>query len=122
MPEAIAVVLLNTHAISHTQLFQCASEALGDALLKIDAAITCQPVDVLMASMKVLVVIHVATGVIRSELLDLKQKRDEPYRSFSARVLGKAETCGFTTKSMCLCGQLNKVDYTDHIIRYVLIS
>ena len=143
MSEAVAVALLNTHAISHSnssssahnttmstgpklnrpkvemgitqeewnlfqhrrivfqsgsnisdsvatpQLFQCVSEELGDALLKIDISITQQPLAVLMASLKALAVIPVATGVIRAELLQLKQKRDEPFRTFSARVCGK---------------------------------
>ena len=154
--EAVAVALLNTHAISHSnssssarnttvstgpklnrpkvemgitqeewnlfqrrwivfqsgsnisdsaaalQLFQCASEELGDAFLHI--SITQQPLAVLMASMKALAVIPAVTDVIRAELLELKQKRDEPFRTFSARVRGKAETCGYITKVECQCG------------------
>ena len=39
-----------------------------------------------------------------------------------ACVHGKAETCEFITKSICLCGESNKVDYTDNIVSDVLIA
>ena len=103
-------------------LFQCASDGLGDALLKVDAEITTKSLDILMTTMKSLAIIPVATGVVRAELLDMKQKRDEPFRSFSSRVRGKAETCGFSTTSVCDCGKSNSVDYTDYIIRDVLVA
>ena len=111
VPESVAVVLLSTHAISHTssqnvssvqsgpklerpkvmlgismeqwnlfmqkwnvfhigsgisdgvaaiQLFQCAEESLGDALLKIDSGITSKPIDDVLKLMKSLAVIPVA--------------------------------------------------------------
>ena len=94
---------------------------LGDAVLKVDPEITSQSLEIVIATMKELAVIPVATGVLRSELLDMKQKRDEQFRTFSARVRGKFETCGFMTSSLCRCGQSNTVDYTDYIIRDVLI-
>ena len=75
-----------------------------------------------MASMKALAVIPVATGVIPAELLELKHKRDEPFRTFSARVRGKAETCGYITKMECQCGTSNNVDYSDNIVRDVLVA
>ena len=46
------------------------------------------------------------------------QDRDEAFRAFTARVRGKAETCAYT--AVCECGK--NVDYTDHIIRDVLIN
>ena len=172
VPEAIAVALLNTHALLHTpsaaasqpagpkldqpsvsmgitleewnifhrrwnvfqsgsriadaaaapHIFQCADGVLGDALLKVDSDITTRPPDELLEMMKTRAVIPVATGVLRAELLSMKQKRDEPYRSFSSRVRGKAETCAFLTTSLCSCGISTPVDYTDQIIRDVLIA
>ncbi|KAL9972701.1 hypothetical protein ACROYT_G019061 [Oculina patagonica] len=68
--------------------------------------------------MRSLAVIPVATGVLRTELLQLRQERDEPFHAFTTRVRGKAETCAFATK--CECGK--NVDYTDHVIRDVLLS
>ena len=173
VPEAIAVALLNTHAISHANgannslsrshgpkldrpkvdssisleewnLFEwrwkleiwvqycqrsCFATAvpmchwlLGRCLVESRFGITSQRVGVVMAAMKALAVIPVATGVIRAELLALKQKRDQQFRSFSARARGKAETCGFSTECSCPCGTVNLVDYTDQIVRDVLIA
>ena len=151
LPEAVAVVLLSTHAISHkqsntanvpmgpkldrprvelgislekwnlferkwnvfksgsgipdnlaaAQLFQCADEALGDSLLKIDPNIVDTTVDTVLGKMKSLAVIPVAISVLRAELLEMKQKRDEPFRTFASRVRGKAETCKFFAR-MCV--------------------
>ena len=138
VPEAVAVALLNMHAISHNavsgagsgidalsapaQLFQCSNDALGDALLKVDPEIKTRSIDIVIATMKALAVLPVATGVRRSELLELKQRRDEAFRAFAARARGKAETCGFTMSSLCTCGQSNAVDYTDNILRDVLVA
>ena len=51
------------------QLFQCAGEELGDAILKMDSTIVSGPTNTLLATMKRLAVIAVAPGVIRSELM-----------------------------------------------------
>ena len=60
----------------------------------------------------------VATGVVRAELVGMQQGRDEPFRASAARVRGKAETCRYHTN--CSCG--NQVDFTDIIIRDVLLA
>ena len=104
------------------QLFQCANETLGDALLKVDPDITDKSMEIVLATMKALAVIPVAIGVLRSELLEMKQKRGESFRAFTSRVRGKAETCDFVALSSCVCGVSNKVDYTDHIMRDVLVA
>ena len=54
--------------------------------------------------MKALAVIPVAVGVLCTELVELRQKRDEPFQSFATRVQGKAETCGFVAQHLCKCG------------------
>ena len=68
--------------------------------------------------MRSLAVIPVATCVLRTELLQLRQERDEPFRTFTAKVRGKAETCSYTAS--CTCGA--SVDYTDHVIRDVILN
>ena len=68
--------------------------------------------------MKSLAVIPVARGVNRAELFQMSQSNDEPIRTFAARVRGKAETCGFTTK--CKCG--HDAEYTEEVIRDVLLA
>ena len=105
-------------ASAASQLFQCAGPELGDSLLKADPNAASDTLQNLLAAMRSLAVIPVATGVLRSELLQLSQARDEPFRAFAARVRGKAETCAFA--AACTCG--NNVDYTSHVIRDVLLN
>ncbi|XP_048589654.1 uncharacterized protein LOC125573262 [Nematostella vectensis] len=107
-----------TDAQAPFQLFQCAGPDLGDSLLKANPGATSLPLQDLTAAMRSLAVIPIATCVLRTELLQLKQERDETFRAFAARVRGKAETCAYT--AACACGQ--PVDYTDHIIRDVLLN
>ena len=106
------------HVSASPQLFQCAGPALGDSLLKSNPHATSDTIANLLAAMRALAVIPVATCVLRTELLQLRQERDEAFRAFTARVRGKAETCSYSTT--CACGQ--DVDYTDHIIRDVLLN
>ena len=95
-------------ASAPSQLFQCAGTELGDSLLKTNPTITNEDLPHLLG----------ATCVLRTELLQLRQERDEPARTFAARARGKAETCAFTTK--CSCGLM--ADYTDHAIRDVILN
>jgi len=72
----------------------------------------------LLTAMRSLAVIPVATCVLRTELLQLRQERDEAIRAFAARVRGKAATCAFAAQ--CECGK--SVNYTDNAIRDVLLN
>ena len=101
-----------------SQLFQCASKELGDNLLKSDADVASRPLTDLLTSMRRLAVIPIATGVLRTDLMQMCQRRDEAFRSFAAQVRGKADTCAFSAH--CQCGQ--NVDYTDHMIRDTLLK
>ena len=65
-----------------------------------------------------LAIIPVATCVLRTELLQLHQERDEAFRAFAVRVRGKAKTCAY----MAVCEYGNNIDYTDHIIHDVLLN
>ena len=103
---------------SSSQLFQCAGDELGDSLLKTNPSIVSKPTSVVMGAMQSLAVIVVATGVMRAELVRMQQERDESFRAFEARVRSKAETCAYITKCTCL----REVDFTDSIIRDVLIA
>ena len=101
-----------------SQLFQCAGTELGDSILKSNANATSGSLADLISAMKSLAVIPVATGVLRTELLQMRQSREEQFRAYAARVRGKAETCEFM--ATCACGR--EVDYTDHSIRDALLS
>ena len=84
-------------------LFQCADALLGDSLLKTDSDIVYQDVHEVLSAMKRLAVLPIATGTVISELLEMKQLRDEAFRKFASRVRGKAETCDYTTTVKCRC-------------------
>ena len=99
-------------ASAPSQLFQCAGTELGDSLLKANPNAASGTLTQLLAAMRSLAVIPVATCVLRTELLQLRQERDEPFRTFTAKVRGKAETCSYTAS--CTCGA--SVDYTNHVI------
>ena len=105
-------------ASAPSQLFQCAGTELGDSLLKANPKAASDTLPELLAAMRSLAVIPIATGVLRTELLQLQQECDEPFRAFAAKVRGKAETCEFTAE--CECGK--EVDYTNHSIRDVLLN
>jgi hypothetical protein len=105
-------------ASAPSQLFQCAGLELGDSILKASPNAPSGTTAQLLEVMRSLAVIPIATGVLRTELLQMRQERDEPFRAYAARVRGKAEACEFTAR--CVCG-LN-VDYTDHSIRDALLG
>eukprot|EP00111_Clytia_hemisphaerica_P004367 TCONS_00012481-protein len=77
-----------------------------------------RPTDELLALMRSLAVVAVATCVTRTELMNMIQQLDEQFRIFASRVRGKAVTCDYKTK--CTCN--NTVDFTDSIIRDILIA
>ena len=101
-----------------SHLFQCAGTELGDSLLKANPNAASETLTQLLAAMRSLAVIPVATCVLRTELLQLKQEHDEPFRTFTAKVRGKAETCSYTAS--CTCGA--SVDYNDHVICDVILN
>lgn len=105
-------------ASAPSQLFQCAGTELGDSILKANPHATSRTLAELITEMRSLAVIPIAAGVLRTELQQMRQERDESFRAYAARVRGKAETCEF--KTTCECG--NEVDYTDHSIRDTLLG
>ena len=57
----------------------------------------------------------------------MRQDPEEPFRTFAARVQGRAETCEFTTKftgtcSGCSTAYHGEVYYTDEAVRDVLLN
>ena len=63
------------------------------------------------------VIFPVATGVLRSGLMQMRQMKDKPFRA-SARVHGKADICAFAVD--CTCGL--KVNYIDDMIHDTLLN
>ena len=100
-----------------SQLFECAGEELGDDILKTEPAILTRPTRDLFNAMKNLAVIAVAPGVLRTELMQMHQDRDETFRTFAAKVRGKAETCGYKNHD---CRE--QCDFTQSMVKDVLVA
>ena len=111
-----------TEETESMQLFQCASEALGDLVLKYDPNIHSKNIQTVTEIMRSFAVIPVAIGVRRAELMQLRQAPDELFRAFAAKVKGKAETCAFQTSLKCKCGEELSADYTTESVKDVLLA
>ena len=104
------------------QLLQCASRELADLVYKSDPQVTSRPVDEVLALLRVLAVVPVARGVTRAALMQMHQDNDENFRTFTVRVRGKAEICKFQTTAKCVCTRTVTTDYTEEVIRDVVLA
>ncbi len=120
--EAFKIGSCINESIAGIQLFQCASEKLGDLLLKSDPRLLTRSERVVLAQMESIAVIKVAVGITRLELMRVVQDGDEAFRTFATRVRGKAETCGFKTSVHCACGKTITADYTEEVIKDVILA
>ncbi len=77
-----------------------------------------KPVEEVLGVMESIAVIKVAIGVRRTELMKISQDHNETFRTFAARVRGKAETCNFTTKCRCSAD----VSYTEESKKDVILA
>ena len=110
-----------------TQLLECAHDQLTNIILRADPTFAGRPVTDALKTLKSFAVVPVALGVLRSELSAMKQDPEEPFRTFAARVQGKAETCEFKTKfngscTGCDTPYAGHVYYTDEMVRDVLLN
>lgn len=59
-------------------MFQCAEDELAYLVLKSNPSN--EPLDTVLEKLNTFSVIPTAIGVMRADLLEMKQKRDEPFR------------------------------------------
>lgn len=116
-----------TDQAAPSQLLECADEKLGNIVLRAHPNFTTKTLVDALATLKSIAVIPVALGVLRSELAAMRQDPDESFRTYAARVQGKAETCEFKTAYHTNCSNCNNaingdVYYTDDVIRDVLLN
>ena len=109
------------------QLLECTDGQLGDIVLRADPTFTTRPLVEALKTLKLIAVVPVALGVLRSELYAMRQDLEEPFRTFAARVQGKAETCEYQTVYNARCSNCDtavygKTYYTDEVIRDVLLN
>ncbi|VDH93756.1 Hypothetical predicted protein [Mytilus galloprovincialis] len=100
------------------QLLECCDEQLRKGLTRsAGGSLTNKSVQEVLAAIKKLAVREENTMVARVTLHNMRQDRDEPVRSFCARLRGQAGVCKFFIQ----CPTCNThVNYTDTIIRDVL--
>lgn len=116
-----------TNQAAPSQLLECTTEQLGNIVLRAHPQFTSRPIDEALTLLKSIAVVPVALGVLRSDLASMRQDPDEPFRTFAARVQGKAETCEFKTNFDITCSQCDtalsgETYYTDEAIRDVLLN
>ena len=94
-------------------------------MMKADVGLLTKPVEVVLETMESFAVIKVALGTRRAELMKYSQGHDEAFRTFAARVRGKAETCDFVTLSKCsspTCNTISNTSYTEETIKDVMLA
>lgn len=101
------------------QLLECCEDTLRKDLTRAaGGSLIHKPEEEVLAAIKCLAVREENAMVARVTLSNMRQDRDEPIRSFGARLRGQAGVCKFTTK--CPSCETD-VTYTDEIIRDTLI-
>ena len=112
-----------TRGSASLQLFLCASEPLGDLLLRHDSRITDRPIEEVLSAMETFAVIRKPRGIQRAELMNMKQGSDELVETFAARVKSKAETCDYAIEGKCSSCQANiSLDYTQDAVKDVIMA
>ena len=100
------------------QLLECCDEDLRKDLTRTCGSLTNKDETTVLLSIEKLAVRVENIMVARVALHDMSQDRDEPVRSFCARLRGQAKVCKFEAECTA-CNIL--VDYTNHIVRDCVI-
>ena len=105
------------------QLYQCCEKSLAKLLIREQPDIVTRGETELLAAMKRLAVIKIATSIRRTNLLAMKQKHGESFREFYANVKAAAVTCEFRVKCRHECCKDNcAIDYTSNVVKDVLVA
>ena len=103
------------------QLLECCEESLRKDLTRTHDKLSDQPEATVLDFIKRLAVRPENLLVARVQLQYMRQERDEPIRSFCARLRGQARVCNFTAQKQCTCSSLVEFDYSDVMVRDALI-
>ena len=77
----------------------------------------------MLAAMKKMAVLGLATTIKRTNLMAMKQDHGQTFREFNAHVRANALTCAYSVKCPHQCCAENKaVDYTSLVVKDILIS
>ena len=101
-----------------SQLLECCDETLRkDITRTAGGSLTDKTEQEVLTAMRALAVREENAMVARVALHNMRQDRDEPVRSFCARVKGQASVCRY---SVCCPNCSADVDYTPHVVRDVI--
>ena len=95
------------------QLLECCDEALRKDLSRSFSNLTSCSEDTLLSNIKSLAIRQENIMVARMQLQQMHQDRDEPARTFAARIKGQAGVCQFDVT--CGCGE--NISYSEQMIR-----
>lgn len=101
------------------QLLECCDEPLRKDLTRTYGSLTGGDEQAALAAVRTLAVRSENIMVARVQLQQMRQDRDEPVRAFAARLRGQAGVCSFMIN--CKCNPSTEVNYSDMMIRDVLI-
>ena len=76
-------------------------------------------------AMKKLAVMPIAVCIIQADVIQMRQDHKEPVRHFAARIKGKAvngKLCKDVKFTGASCEQSTVVDFTDKIVKMVLLT
>jgi len=97
------------------QLLETCDEPLRKDLSRTHGTLTHQTEDRVLTFIRTLAVRPENTMVERVKLQQMRQNRDEPVRSYCARLRGQASVCKFLKP--CACEPATDVDYSSEIVR-----
>ena len=100
------------------QLLECCEEPLRKDLTRLHGSLISRSEEDVLKKIKTLAVRQENVMVARVQLHVMTQDRDEPVRTFAARLKGQASVCQFSIEC---AGCASQVDYSDVIIRDAMI-
>ena len=102
-------------------LIECCEEELRLDLHRNHGNMENEPEKDVIAAIKKLAVRAENVIVARVRLLNMKQDRDEPVCSFTAKLKGQAGTCNYIKKHKCTsCNHASEINYSEDMVRDVL--
>ena len=107
-----------------SQLLDCCHDSLRKTLFHNKGNLTEQDEPTILEAIREIVVIQSNLAVSQKNLLEAKQDRDEPIRTFLARLRGLASMCQLTCDIACTHVSSGKhtVSFTDKLLKFVIIT
>ena len=99
------------------QLLECCEEKLRKDLTRTFGPMATKDEQTIIKNIKTLAVRQENVMVARVQLSQMRQDRDEPVRTFAARLRGQASVCSYTLK--CECDR--DLNYSDEMVKDALI-